>query len=161
MNGELSIRVADRHDLPDLQALYRQIAETEYALETPHRPLLRPIAERIQDLCGHLDDLGSPACCWLVAEGPLHLIGSVCVRPIVPSPLAVPVMEIRDVVVDRNHRRRGIGGALLERAFAWGREHGMRGATLDVAEANTTALRLYQEHGMYPTGLTLARDLAG
>jgi ribosomal protein S18 acetylase RimI-like enzyme len=64
-------------------------------------------------------------------------------------------MEIRDLVVDRDHRRAGIGRALLRRAFAWGGEQGMHGAMLEVAEANTAAMRLYMAHGMYSTGRTL------
>jgi GNAT superfamily N-acetyltransferase len=160
MRGDPEIRVARTRDLPELRALYRQLAEADYALATPHRPLLRPLGERIQELCSHLEELGSETSVWLGVPGAQRLIGSVCVREVIPSPLVVPVMEIRDLIVDRDHRRRGVGGALLERAFTWGRGRGMRGAMLEVAEPNTGALRFYAAHGMYPSGRTLVRDLA-
>jgi ribosomal protein S18 acetylase RimI-like enzyme len=158
---EYAIRMARTDDLPLLQELYRQLAEAEYALDTPHRALLPPIAERVRQLWGHLEALGSESSIWFVVPGSQSLIGSVCVRELLPSPVVVPAMEIRDVVVDRHHRCRGIGGALLEHAFAWGRASGMGGAMLEVAEANTAALSLYAAHGMYPTGRTLVRDLTG
>jgi ribosomal protein S18 acetylase RimI-like enzyme len=157
--GEPTVRVAGRHDLPHLQALYRQLAESEYALDVPYRALLRPISERAAELLEHLSALGSDDTVWLVVDGAQHVIGSVSVREAIPSPLVVPVMEIRDLVVERNHRRRGIGRLLLEHAFAWGRERGMRGAMLEVADANAPALRLYEAQGMYPSGRVLVRDL--
>ncbi|MBD0280608.1 MAG: GNAT family N-acetyltransferase [Thermoleophilaceae bacterium] len=55
-------------------------------------------------------------------------------------------MDVRNLVVDRRNRRRGLGRALLERAFAWCIERGMRGALLEVAEANTAASRLYDAY---------------
>jgi ribosomal protein S18 acetylase RimI-like enzyme len=128
-------------------------------LETPHSGLLRPLEDRVRELWARLDALGSEDAFWFVAPRPGELIGSVGVREVRPSPLVVPVMEIRDLVVDRNHRRAGIGRALLERAFSWGREQGLHGAMLEVAEANTAAMRLYLAHGMYSTGRTLVCDL--
>jgi ribosomal protein S18 acetylase RimI-like enzyme len=91
-------------------------------------------------------------------EDPVHIVTLDAVFFYVVA-LEVPVMEIRDLVVDTDNRGRGVGRALLEHAFAWGIKRRMRGATLEVAEANTPALRLYKAHGMYPTGRTLVRDL--
>ena len=153
------IRFAGTADLPELRRLYRQLAEAEYALETPHRALLRPLEDRVRELSAHLEALGSEEAFWFVAPAPDVLIGSVGVREVRPSPLVVPVMEVRDLVVDVDHRRAGIGSALLERSFAWGRERGLHGAMLEVAEANTPAMRLYMAHGMYSAGRTLVCDL--
>ena len=155
----LGIRFAGTADVPQLRRLYRQLAEAEYALETPYRGLLRPLEDRVRELWARLDALGSEDAFWFVAPGPGELIGSVGVREVDPSPLVVPVMEIRDLVVDRNHRRAGVGRALLERALSWGREQGLHGAMLEVAEANTAAIRLYMAHGMYSTGRTLVCEL--
>jgi GNAT superfamily N-acetyltransferase len=156
---DYTIRSAGPEDLSGLQDLYRQLAEAEYALDTPHRALLPPLDERVRQLSAHLDALGSDTAVWFVAIADDALIGSVCVHEVQPSPLVVRVMEIGDLVVDKDHRRRGIGGALLVCAYGWGRERGIHGAMLEVAAANTAALRLYAAHGMYSAGRTLVRDL--
>lgn len=110
---QLGIRFAGAADFPQLRRLYRQLAEAEYALETPHRGLLRPLEDRIRELSTHLEALGSKDAFWFVAPGPDALIGSVGVREVRPSPLVVPVMEIRDLVVDMAHGMYSTGRTLV------------------------------------------------
>jgi [ribosomal protein S18]-alanine N-acetyltransferase len=51
------------------------------------------------------------------------------------------------MLLTATHRRRGIGRALLEAAFAWARERGMTGLTLRVFPHNEAALALYRSAG--------------
>jgi hypothetical protein len=72
-----SIRFAGTADVPQLRRLYQQLADAEYALETPHSGLLRPLEDRVRELWARLHALGSEDAFWFVAPGPGELIGSV------------------------------------------------------------------------------------
>ncbi len=54
---------------------------------------------------------------------------------------------IEGLVVDRDHRRRGIGETLLGRAEAWGRERGCSIVRLRSASTRTQAHRFYERLG--------------
>src|SRR5262245_13258492 len=49
-----------------------------------------------------------------------------------------------NLMVPPEMRRRGIGGALLQKVMIWARERGARWIVLDVAADNADAIRLYQ-----------------
>jgi GNAT superfamily N-acetyltransferase len=50
------------------------------------------------------------------------------------------------------HRRRGVGLALVDRTVAWARAEGAAGVTLEVNEALGPARALYERAGFRPTG---------
>jgi ribosomal-protein-alanine N-acetyltransferase len=54
---------------------------------------------------------------------------------------------INNLAVAAEHRRRGLGGALLRHLLRVGREAGCREALLEVRPSNGPALRLYLRHG--------------
>lgn len=56
-------------------------------------------------------------------------------------------VHLSALVVDPAVRRRGLGGALVAAAAAWGRERGARWGVLQVATHNTAALALYAAAG--------------
>jgi GNAT superfamily N-acetyltransferase len=51
---------------------------------------------------------------------------------------------VEDLAVSPEHRSQGIGGALLEAAKAWAREHGATHLELDSGEARKKAQRFYE-----------------
>lgn len=51
---------------------------------------------------------------------------------------------LNELAVDPEHRSRGIGGRLLERARAWAHEHGATQLLLDSSTARTDAHRFYR-----------------
>jgi len=55
--------------------------------------------------------------------------------------------ELANLAVAPDHRRRGIGSALLERALERAREGGVRSLFLEVRVSNDEALRLYEGRG--------------
>ena len=59
----------------------------------------------------------------------------------------VPDCWLEDLFVEERERGSGLGRALIEAAFASAGERGCRRIQLDVAETNTTALRLYERLG--------------
>ena len=69
--------------------------------------------------------------------------------------LAQPWQEIGWVVnlaVDRSHRRRGIGTALMRHARQWVREQGLRTILVEATTKNYPALRFYQKLGFQFSG---------
>ncbi len=74
--------------------------------------------------------------------------------------------------VDRNHRRTGVGSALMEEFMNRARSRGLRKATLEVRVGNATAIRFYTRYGFSvvdllrgyysdgENGYQMARDLA-
>ena len=61
------------------------------------------------------------------------------------------VWHVMNVAVDPDHRRRGIGAALLEHLLG---EVGDDAAlTLEVRRTNAEAMRLYERHGFRPAGI--------
>ncbi|HVB10014.1 MAG TPA: GNAT family N-acetyltransferase [Bacillota bacterium] len=68
---------------------------------------------------------------------------------------------IADVQVDPGSRRQGIGRRLVEGAIALARREGMALVTLDVAEGNRKARRLYASLGFQPESRRLGLRLDG
>ena len=54
---------------------------------------------------------------------------------------------VRDLVVDRHYRRRGVGSALLGAAAQWARERGLVRLTVEAQTKNYPAICFYQKHG--------------
>jgi len=86
---------------------------------------------------------------WFVAVDGDEVVGVVCCRP---SAAAAPdAVEVGELGVRRAWRHRGIGRALLLRAFAEAREKGFAAVELGVdSESLTGATRLYESVGMHP-----------
>jgi RimJ/RimL family protein N-acetyltransferase len=65
------------------------------------------------------------------------------------------------LMVAQNHRRRGIGTALLEAAVEWGRKAGVRKLELHVFPWNTAAIALYDKFGFVREGYRKAHYRRG
>lgn len=64
-------------------------------------------------------------------------------------------LEILNLAVRPDARRAGIGHALIQFAFAWGKEFDAKRAFLEVRASNLTALRFYKHHRFEETGRRL------
>ncbi|MEV4948799.1 GNAT family N-acetyltransferase [Streptomyces sp. NPDC053755] len=62
-------------------------------------------------------------------------------------------LVVRRITVDPAHRGCGIGGELMRRALAYGREQGARTAWLEVTSVNVPAVRAYRRMGFRLCGL--------
>jgi len=60
------------------------------------------------------------------------------------------------LMVASDHRRRGVGRALLKTAVSWARENGIRKLELHVFPHNEPAIRLYEEFGFEREGFRKA-----
>ena len=61
-------------------------------------------------------------------------------------------IEILNVAVRPDARRCGIGRALMQFAFAWGKQFDARSTFLEVRASNRAALQFYKQHGFEETG---------
>jgi L-phenylalanine/L-methionine N-acetyltransferase len=68
-----------------------------------------------------------------------------------PHPASRHVADL-GLMVALDHRRRGIGRALLDRAVAWAREAGVRKLELHVFPWNRPAIALYESFGFVQEG---------
>lgn len=71
-----------------------------------------------------------------------------------------PVAFVYDIWVAPEHRRKGVASFLLGEADRWARERGYGKIKLEVAHANLTARRLYEESGYRPERVYLAKPVA-
>ena len=109
------------------------------------------------------DALSRPDEQLLVAEVGGELVGVVHVKVFDTPPSPLHVMRrrghVQDLVVAEEHRRRGIGRALMERAASWCREQGARQLLLTVWEGNRAAEAFYASLGYRPVSRVLGLDL--
>ncbi len=82
----------------------------------------------------------------LVAGDPPEGLALIHFRPVVWE--EAPVALLDELYVKPHLRGRGIGSALLERAFALARERGSRWFELDTGEDDVDARRFYERHGL-------------
>jgi ribosomal-protein-alanine N-acetyltransferase len=61
-------------------------------------------------------------------------------------------LQINDIAVDPDARRRGIGGRLLDELLARARRGGASRATLEVRPSNAAARELYARRGFFEAG---------
>lgn len=92
-----------------------------------------------------------------VAETAQKVVAMATVQIIVSTAEGGPVGLIEDLVVDREHRGRGIGGRLLKRLQAWSGEQGLMRLQLLADRENRAALDFYQHLGWAPTSLIVFR----
>lgn len=87
----------------------------------------------------------------LVAEdvGPKHSI----IRGFAIFWLVADEVHVLNVATDVEHRRRGVGRALMDAVLQLGRDRQCRLATLEVRRSNLAALGLYQSLGFRAVGM--------
>jgi GNAT superfamily N-acetyltransferase len=102
-----------------------------------------------EDLRAITERLRSGKCLQLVAETNGHIIGLLEVEP--SSWRAVG--WIWNVLVDSEHRRRGLGRGFIERASAWGRQRGLWALVAEAKTNNVAACRFYSAMGFVAGGV--------
>jgi RimJ/RimL family protein N-acetyltransferase len=94
-----------------------------------------------------------------VAEGPEGIVGRLSLGRD-PHPASRHVADL-GLMVAADHRRRGIGRALLEQAVAWAGEVGVRKLELHVFPHNEGAIALYESFGFRREGYRKAHYRRG
>ncbi|WP_199191969.1 GNAT family N-acetyltransferase [Chlorogloea sp. CCALA 695] len=70
-----------------------------------------------------------------------------------------PIAHIFLLYVAPEHRRRGIATALIGLVEAWAIDKGLRAITLQVFQANSSALNLYNQLGYQTQSLSMVKPL--
>jgi len=81
-----------------------------------------------------------------VAEGDGNVIGFLVAREVVSD------LEILNLAVAPNERRRGVGAAMLQSALDWGKGLHAEQVLLEVRESNRAARQFYERHHFRVTG---------
>ena len=118
----------------DAGAVARLMLQLGYELS----PLdARPRLERILSRFDHrflIADVDGDVAGWIHASLSEHIDAETCVL-------------VEGLVVDREHRRKGIGAALLQHAEEWGRSHGCSLVRLRSTATRTKAHKFYRDLG--------------
>ena len=146
----MTIRFAEKRDIPGIIALLRQVGEVHHQI----RPdLFRGGAQKYDEaaLEALLADPDRPI---LVAELEGIVAGhAFCVRqenrddPVLCDR---KILYIDDICVEERLRGRGIATALYNAVLAYAREEGFHSVTLNVWCGNDSAMKFYEKCGMKP-----------
>lgn len=158
----VTIRRAERRDLPALGRLGAMLMRTHYAFD-PLRFL--PPGEAPES--GYAWFLGnvaeSPDSCVLVADEDGEIVGYIyaALEPLSWKELRGPAGFIHDVAVREETRGVGVAKQLLAAGIAWLREQGAPRVILWSAAPNETAQRLFRGLGFRKTMVEMTLELDG
>ena len=143
----LTVRPARMEDLERLVGLLDLL----FTIEADFRP---DPARQQQGLALLLDDERARV---LVAERADGVVGMCTGQLVVSTAEGGPALLVEDVVVDANHRGRGVGRALLAALADWARGRGVRRLQLLADGTNGPALAFYDRLGWRATALVCRR----
>lgn len=156
---EMEIRQPTVWEAEALARLYRKSAEHHVALDSDSYqvPDMENIADHYRERLTQPDD--SYACFVADVDGDVAgmVETSLAGQPPPHSMLRPQVMATAGIVVAPEHRRRGIGSALMHRAEEWATEQGCSGVMLDMLGANEPALAFYRGLGYEDFGMLLVK----
>jgi GNAT superfamily N-acetyltransferase len=139
----MKIRPATKLDIPVMAELLHEL----FALETDFTPDFARQARGLDLL------LDTPAAEVFVAETGGEVVGMCTVQIQVSTAAGGEVGIVEDVVVDIEHRGRGIGSALLEYLEEWAAGRGLLRLQLMADRDNHSGIRFYRRQGWQPTNL--------
>ena len=91
----------------------------------------------------------------VAGKGRVHIVATEAERVVGHGGIAIldGDAHITTVAVDPAHQRRGIGDALVHELFAAAQANDCGAVTLEVRASNTSAIALYERHGMVSAGV--------
>lgn len=144
--GPVQTRIAELSDAGALAALWSELRHIGARAERAVNPLtVADATQRFTEVIGRPDADALVAC-----EGP-HLAGLAVVRIAQPDPLSpTRVLRLSNLVVSPNHRRRGVGHALLAAAAEYADNHGVDHVAAGVYPSLRDANRFFARLGFAP-----------
>lgn len=158
--SSLVVRRATNADLPSLGRLGALLVQQHHDFDA--RRFLaasRRTPDHYAEFLGaQLDD---PDVLLLVAEQDGRVIGYTftALEGYDYKSLRGPAALLHDVLVDPDHRGRGVGQRLLDETLSMMQARGARQIVLATAERNESAQRLFARMGFRPTMIEMTRDL--
>lgn len=141
-----TIREARRQDVGAIVALWKEMM----AFHEAYDARFRFAADAPKDFQNHLTAiLRSRSARVLVAQAGDRVIGYIMgeIQPRKPIYPAGKYAFISDICVTQEHRRSGVGRALVQNLMEWFRQQGVTAIELFVAEANPISLAFWQAMG--------------
>lgn len=157
---DVTIRRATRGDVRALGRLGALLVRTHYEFDA--KRFLSEAPETASRYGGFLGtQLDNPEAGIFVAELHGSVIGYVyaAVEGYDYMSLRGPAGVLQDIVVDPEHRNRGVGRMLLETAIEFLKTKGMPRAVLSTAARNETAQRLFASAGFRRTMIEMTVEL--
>jgi ribosomal protein S18 acetylase RimI-like enzyme len=144
------VRPATHDDIPALVQLLQHIDLSSGLFSG--KPLHDPSAAHLTERFGEV--LDSDRCVLIATDEAGAVVGMLAAKPDDVGAIDLtPVLHVTHLMVDPEHRRRGIGRALLERTVEWARGTGVTKLELHVFPYNEAAIRLYESFGFRREGL--------
>ena len=145
--SDVKIRKAIQKDIPSLLLLLQQLFSIEEDFTF--------VPDRQQ--AGLLLLLSKTNAIVVAAEKDDKIIGMATGQLVISTAEGGASLWIEDVVVDKQHQKRGIGSQLLLEVAAWGKEQGARRTQLLADKNNSTAIRFYKNNNWQQTALICLR----
>jgi len=145
--SEVKIRKAIQKDIPSLLLLLQQLFSIEEDFTF--------VPDRQQ--AGLLLLLSKTNAIVVAAEKDDKIIGMATGQLVISTAEGGASLWIEDVVVDKQHQKRGIGSQLLLEVAAWGKEQGAHRTQLLADKNNSTAIRFYKNNNWQQTALICLR----
>jgi [ribosomal protein S18]-alanine N-acetyltransferase len=118
---------------------------------------LLPSVVALEESCG-LNSRGLDGYRKMLSKPTAILLVALPICPIYPialfsSEIVIDELQIDNLAVSKQYRRKGIGRSLLTSALKVAAGLGARSATLEVRSANSSALAFYEKENFRPVGL--------
>jgi ribosomal protein S18 acetylase RimI-like enzyme len=155
------IRAATPADLPTVGRLGALLVRTHHAFD--RRRFLAPTPRTEQGYASFLGtQLASPEALLLVAEQDGQVVGYAYagIEGHDWMSLRGPAGVLHDLLVDPDHRGKGVGAMLLQAMLTRLQARGASQVVLSTAERNEAAQRLFARAGFRRTMIEMTRDLA-
>jgi len=139
----MNIRTATEDDIPAMAELLHQL----FAIESDFTPDYDKQAKGLGLL------LDRPSSIIFVAETENQVVGMCTVQILVSTAMGQVVGAVEDVIVDVEHRGKGIGGALMSAVEKWAIKMNLGRLQLRADKDNGQALCFYRQQGWEHTNL--------
>ena len=148
---DITIRPARPGDIPGMVGLLEDLF-TQEADFTPD------VERQVHGLSSLVADPSGRACV-LVAEARGVVVGMATVQTVISTAEGGRVGLVEDVIVDRDHRGKGIGTRLLDEVITWSSRKGLKRLQLLADRENLRALDFYLHRRWNSTSLICLRKM--
>jgi len=157
---EVVIRGAEHGDLDAVAALWEELTSLHHALDNRFWIRADDGREKYRDWVA--EGLDQDDRVLVVAEAQGQVVGFIHgMLKDTPPPLASKLTgQVTDLIVDEEHRGRGVGTRLVEAASRWFREKEAQQLMLNAAFCNRPAREFWRSMGFEPWVQTLWKPLA-
>ncbi|MHA3964182.1 MAG: N-acetyltransferase family protein [Candidatus Thorarchaeota archaeon SMTZ1-45] len=139
INPSLEIRCADEEDAEQISALYKRVWD-EFKSDFPEKLLQSRQPSKMEMIQ------------WIQQDTYLVVVFRNSIIGVVGCKLEHGACLLTHMAVDKNHRRMGVGTALVEKVIEYAKENDSFKVWLDTAPFMSDAISLYERFGFKKSG---------